>query len=361
MINGAEIISMSLSAMNESDLGDYNGQTAHIIIQEAVNMGILLVAATGNWASYYPDQISYPAAFPEVIAVGSTDEYDYKANSSQYSTEVDIMAPGHLVYSTIQESPWYQGGWSGTSFATPTVAGALALMKSFQPTATVEQLKYCLYNGADNIDNLNQSYVGKLGSGRLNVYKSMHCIDSLFTTNEAPICIVTSPQNGQMFTQGDEVLFSVSATDTDGVIDSVVFVLDTTAFATYTVAPYQYNLITDINTPTGTYSFYAIAYDNNSAFSYSDTVTITLNHLSTLIYESDIENIFNIYPNPASTYVIIESEKLKGEGLQILDISGKVVKHFKINNSEFRIQIEDLDNGVYFIKIGTQVQKFIKK
>jgi len=73
------------------------------------------------------------------------------------------------------------------------------------------------------------------------------------------------------------------------------------------------------------------------------------------------EKIFNVYPNPASTYVIIESEKVKGESLKILDISGKVVKHFKIQNSEFRIQIEDLDNGVYFIKIGTQVHKFIKK
>jgi len=82
---------------------------------------------------------------------------------------------------------------------------------------------------------------------------------------------------------------------------------------------------------------------------------------TTFINDEIIENIFNIYPNPASTYVIIESKKLKGESLQILDITGKVVKHFKIQNSEFRIQIEDLENGVYFIKIGTQVQKFIKK
>jgi len=92
-----------------------------------------------------------------------------------------------------------------------------------------------------------------------------------------------------------------------------------------------------------------------------DIEIISDEDINTGINNIETINNFITYPNPASTYVIIESEKVKGESLQILDISGKVVKHFKINNSEFRIQIEDLDNGVYFIKIGTQVQKFIKK
>ena len=92
---------------------------------------------------------------------------------------------------------------------------------------------------------------------------------------------------------------------------------------------------------------------------YTEPVKLTVETCSDI--SNVVENEFNVYPNPASTYVIIESEKLKGENLQILDITGKVVKHFKINNSEFRIQIENLDNGVYFIKARTQVQKFIKE
>ena len=272
--NGAEIISMSISSQYDSDLGDYAGQTMHEFVQEAVNNGIIVAAATGNNAINYTD-ISYPARYPEVIAVGSTDENDYKASSSQYSTSVDIMAPGHLVYSTIQASPWYQGGWSGTSFSTPTVASALALMKSFQPTASVEQLKQCLYSGADDIESIgaNTPYIGKLGHGRLNVYNSMRCLDSIFN-------------------------------------------------------------------PTG---ILAIKTKN-----------------------------FQIYPNPASNNVqlIIDNEQL-GETIQILDITGKTVKPIIASlvlsevegkaKQSLSIDISNLQNGIYFVKVGNTVQKFIKK
>ncbi len=174
------IISMSLSSQWAEDLGSHNGRTLHEIIIEAQNMGILLVAAAGNNATYYSD-ISYPARFPEVIAVGSTDINDFKAYSSQFSTDIDIMAPGHNVFSTIQTAPWYEGSWSGTSFSTPTVSGALGLMKAFMPSATSTELKTCLFIGADNIETIaaNTQYIGKLGHGRLNVRNSIICLQDL--------------------------------------------------------------------------------------------------------------------------------------------------------------------------------------
>jgi len=263
MAAGAEIVSMSLSAQYESDLGSNNGRTMHQIVQEAQNMGIIMLAATGNNANYY-EEISYPALFPEVIAVGSTDENDYKASSSQYSESVDIMAPGHLVFSTIQADPWYQGGWSGTSFSTPTVAGALALMKSFLPTASNEQLVGCLYSGTDDIESIggNTPYIGKLGHGRLNIYKSMLCME--------------------------DISLAIEKTE---------------------INPFE-------------------------------------------LY---------IYPNPANNFIVAKCKDLQVEDCQILDLTGKIVKQFRIQDSQFTIQISDLQNGIYFIKVGSQLQKFIKQ
>ena len=146
------------------------------LVQEAYNNNIILLAATGN---AYQSNIDYPAKYPEVIAVGATDINDYKWSWSNYSIDVDIMAPGVDIFSTIQDEPKYASTWSGTSFSTPMTCATLALMKSNYPLATVEELKECLYSGADNIDNVNTYYLGRLGHGRLNAYKSMRCMDSL--------------------------------------------------------------------------------------------------------------------------------------------------------------------------------------
>ena len=56
---------------------------------------------------------------------------------------------------------------SGTSMSAPMVAGLLGLMKSFSPNASNDQLISCMKNSCHNIDALNPSYAGLLGSGRL--------------------------------------------------------------------------------------------------------------------------------------------------------------------------------------------------
>ena len=178
--------------------------------------------------------------------------------------------------------------------------------------------------------------------------------------NLAPVCTINTPVNNAIYTQGDIIPFDVTATD-DGTLDSVVFVLNTTSFANFAVAPYQYNLPTDQNSTIGTYNFYAIAYDNYGLVTYSDTNQITL-ELATNTSIVNNKKGFSIFPNPANTYLQVKSENLKGKNIEALDITGKVVKQVKSNKTqEIKLDISDLQNGVYFIKIGTQVQKFIKE
>ena len=69
-----------------------------------------------------------------------------------------------------------------------------------------------------------------------------------------------------------------------------------------------------------------------------------------------------VYPNPASTYVQVESKKLKIESIEIYDIFGKVLKQLTITRSNnLTIEIEDLPKGIYLLRIKTNNSVLIKK
>ena len=69
----------------------------------------------------------------------------------------------------------------------------------------------------------------------------------------------------------------------------------------------------------------------------------------------------NIYPNPAKSYIVIENTKIKSESLQILDITGKTIYQTISNKAKQTINIDKLKSGIYFIRIGSTIQKFIKE
>ena len=117
---GAKIISMSLGGSGSATL-----QTA---VRNATNNGSLLIAAAGNSGN---SSVSYPAGYPEVVSVAATNDTDTRASFSQFNADVEIAAPGVDIVST-----WNNGGYetaSGTSMATPHVAGVAALIAGATP------------------------------------------------------------------------------------------------------------------------------------------------------------------------------------------------------------------------------------
>jgi len=68
---------------------------------------------------------------------------------------------------------------------------------------------------------------------------------------------------------------------------------------------------------------------------------------------------FSIYPNPAHDYIVIKNDELRMMNVDIFDLTGKMLKQFKIQNSELKIQIGDLEKGVYIIRVGKQTKKLI--
>ncbi len=163
MRSGADIISMSWGLL--SDVA-----TLRTLIQQAAASDIVLVAAAGNDGD---QTIHYPAAYPQVISVGATDQNDQKASFSNFGTTVDVMAPGVDIYSTLPESNNTYGTSSGTSMATPMVAGLAALVKSQFPSMTATQIRQRIEQGCDDISAQNPGMNGMLGAGRINAFQTL--------------------------------------------------------------------------------------------------------------------------------------------------------------------------------------------
>lgn len=118
--NNADFISMSLGA-------PVPVAEVRKAIQYALNKGVITFVAVGNAGN--TKEVFYPAAYPETIAIGAVTKDLQRADFSNTGKNLDFMAPGVDVYSTVPEN-WY-AKMSGTSMAQPFACGIAALIKSF--------------------------------------------------------------------------------------------------------------------------------------------------------------------------------------------------------------------------------------
>jgi subtilisin family serine protease len=177
--NGADVISCSWGSSNSGGMA--------AALSYAVGNEVVVVKAAGNSDDTYAD---YLCSQPEVVSVASTNQSDFKSGFSSYGAWVDISAPGSSIYSTYsdQGSPTY-ASLSGTSMATPMVAGVCALIKSRNTNLGKSEIEAILFNTAEDIDPINPSYAGLLGAGRINAQGAVTQL--LFSTFDA------SPRMGE--------------------------------------------------------------------------------------------------------------------------------------------------------------------
>ncbi|OGH27664.1 MAG: hypothetical protein A3C27_00385 [Candidatus Levybacteria bacterium RIFCSPHIGHO2_02_FULL_39_36] len=158
--NGINVINMSLGTT--SDI-----QSFHDAVTAAKNAGITVVSAAGN-SGPGDNTVIYPARYPESIAVSATNSSDGQPSWSSRGPEVDIAAPGNSILST------YRGGGyttlSGTSMATPHVAGAAAMVLSNHPGFTPSQVQTHLQNNAEVLPGLSSN---QQGSGLVDAEKAV--------------------------------------------------------------------------------------------------------------------------------------------------------------------------------------------
>lgn len=164
--NGAKVMSMSLGGPSSSNA-----------IEEAIKIAlkndVLPIAAMGNSGNEKP---SYPAAVKGVMAVAATDSSDKRAYFSQYGSHNAISAPGVKILSTfpMEKSgmPGIEyGSISGTSMATPGVAGVAALVRSKFPNLKADQVRSKIEKSADDLGEAGWDKY--YGHGRINVGKAL--------------------------------------------------------------------------------------------------------------------------------------------------------------------------------------------
>jgi subtilisin family serine protease len=199
--NGAQIIALSLSV----------GQSAAIdaALQYAYDtMGVLIVNASGNDNG----PVGYPASSIYAMAVGSTDDDDVRAGNSNFGPELEVAAPGVSVMSTTLADTY--GLASGTSMASPHVSGTAALMMSFNPLATNQDVRDCLIATAeDEVGDPGQDTPGRddfYGWGRINAADALTCI----AVNSPPVCDANGPYTAEC--SMDATLDGSGSSDPDG-------------------------------------------------------------------------------------------------------------------------------------------------
>ena len=180
--HGADIISMSIGGSSYS-------RWLEDKCNDAWDKGVILVAAAGNRGS---ERIDYPAAYDSVIAVGATDRNNRRTYYSNYGDKLELVAPGDSIYSTLYPDTY--GTQSGTSMATPHVAGVAALMLAANSSLSNEDVRKILHEKAVDLGASGKDKY--YGYGLVDAYQSVLAVakmsgsisgEVLYTNNQSGI------------------------------------------------------------------------------------------------------------------------------------------------------------------------------
>ncbi len=206
-----EIEAVFYAADNGIHVGNmsFGGSDRTEAFQEAVeyahSKGVLLVASTGNDDKEIPQ---FPAAYNTVMAVGATHPNDERVTlqnspgnswGSNFGDYIDVVAPGSRIFSVRHNMPTsYDFFKSGTSQATPMVAGLACLIKGLDMTKTPDEIREIIQNSAeDQVGNPAEDTPGYdkfYGFGRINAFQALlatqnpNTLKAQFTVSNNLVC-----------------------------------------------------------------------------------------------------------------------------------------------------------------------------
>lgn len=148
-----------------------------VAVNEAVNAGKIVVASSGNEGESWNarvGQYSYPASYDHVISVGAINKNNVRASFSQYNDRVDLSAPGQSVLTTSRSGGYEYA--SGTSFSSPIVAGACAVLVAADPSLNAQEVEAILKSTALDLGAAGSDPY--YGSGLIQLNTAVASIDS---------------------------------------------------------------------------------------------------------------------------------------------------------------------------------------
>ncbi len=172
---------MGADVINCSWGGPGYSQANHDVIKHAVSKGSVVVVAAGNSGGYLDLAKQYPAAFPEVLTVGSTGSNNV-STFSDYGVLVDVWAPGENIISTVLNNQYQRQ--SGTSMSSPLVAGVCGLVKSIHPNWSPQKVMMQVRSTVVNRLSLND------GSKRPLYFGMVNAADAVLFNNQDPNKVV---------------------------------------------------------------------------------------------------------------------------------------------------------------------------
>ena len=163
---------------------DADNQQTKAVIDELRAVGIATVIASGNESA--SSQIASPGCISTAISVGATTATDTVANFSNSASWLSLLAPGTAINSSVPGNAFQS--WSGTSMATPHVAGAFAVLRSAAAGASVDELLAALAGtGVPVTDARNGVTTGRI---------QLDAAVASLTAGPAPVTLVIDNQDG---------------------------------------------------------------------------------------------------------------------------------------------------------------------
>ena len=258
---GAKVANLSYAATGSS--------TVTSAAQYAVNKGMIVIVAAGNCGC-----VDSTPANPYIISVSGTDSSDNLASWSSRGNFVDISAPGVSIYTTTSGGGY--GAASGTSLASPVVAGVAALMFSANPSLSPSNVATLLQANADDLGAAG--WDPSFGYGRVNAYRAVAAATASAPPPDTtpPTATITSPASGS--TLAGTVTVAASASD-DTSVARVDLYVDGAFYGSDTTSPYGFawGTATVIN---GSHTLTAKAVDGAGNVGTSATVTVTVNNVA---------------------------------------------------------------------------------
>ncbi|MCP4229596.1 MAG: S8 family serine peptidase [bacterium] len=390
--NGADVLSMSMGFLKSwtTDAEAWSWRDATI---NMVDGGVVCSIAAGNeGGGSVPYNLRYPGCVPEIISVGATDSNDNIAGFSSRGpvewdvappyndypyppglTKPDVCAPGVDVFSTVRTSDTsYQGGWSGTSMATPHVGGMLALMVEARPDLTPVQLKQ--YLEANALDLGTGGKDNNYGSGRI------QALDTIQALNANP-----HPDHFSILTPGHEateetgdVEFTWESTTDPGkksIASYTLRISEEPNFRTYD----DYTGITDTGTIVdmkyeGTFYWKVKALDDEGAYTWCNqrrfVLIIEPGSGTDEPDDGNVPYVFNLAqnrPNPvtgATTFAFAIPETANVT-LELFDVKGRKVDTLvneTMDAGEYEVNYASaIPMGVYLYRLNAGSDTAIKK
>jgi subtilisin family serine protease len=255
-------------AVANMSLGGGASQTLDDAVAAAIGAGVTFAVAAGNDNA---SACNYsPARTPDAITVGSTTNTDARSSFSNYGTCLDIFAPGSSITSAWHTSSTATNTISGTSMASPHVAGVAALYLSCNPSATPLQVRNALVN------NGTTGKVTSPGTGSPNVLLYSAFISCGGTPGDTtpPTTSITAPTSGS--TVSGTTTISANASDNVGVT-RVDFFVGSTLIGSDTTSPYSISWNTT-NVANGTHSLTTRAYDAAGNVGNSSSVSVNVSN-----------------------------------------------------------------------------------